>query len=118
MKLLFTLSTVLFYNSLFSQSNLQFSKVKLIGAIPDTVPSGKIWEVESAIYSGDIAIYVSSYAGGDIRTDDILINNFPATIRKSDQSSAGGQSLINWEQQFPICLSAGTILQARNNVRY
>ena len=76
------------------------------------------WKVESAIYSGDIATYVSNYAGGDIRTDDILINNFPTTIRKSDQASAGGQSSIVWEQQFPIWLPAGTILQTRNNVRY
>lgn len=109
---------ILFCNSSFSQSNLQFSKVKLIGATPDTVPSGKIWKVESAIYSGDIATYFSNYGGGDIRTDDILINNFPTTIRKSDQISYGGQSSIIWEQQFPIWLPAGTILQTRNNVRY
>jgi hypothetical protein len=119
MKLLFTLSTVLICNSLFSQSNLQFNKVKLIGATPDTVPIGKIWKVESAIYNGEIA-NIGGIPNPSIQTNVayIYLNNETISIRKSSTMSWGLATSIIWEQQFPIWLPAGTILQTGNNVLY
>ena len=101
----------------FSQTNLQFNKVKLIGATPDTVPIGKTWKVESAIYSAEIASITNSPG---IPTDIAIIylNGVRVAIRKSSTLSWGGSGSIIWEQQFPIWLPAGTILQTGNSVLY
>ena len=108
---------ILFCNSSFSQSNLQFNKVKLIGATPDTVPIGKTWKVESAIYSAEIASITNSPG---IPTDIAIIylNGVRVAIRKIATLSWGGSGSIIWEQQFPIWVPAGTILQTGNSVLY
>ncbi len=50
--LLFTLP--LLFLSLFinAQGNLQFNKAKLIGAQIDSVPTGKVWKIESVMPVG------------------------------------------------------------------
>jgi hypothetical protein len=35
----------------YAQGNLQFNQVKLIGSTPETVPTGKVWKIESAVLS-------------------------------------------------------------------
>jgi hypothetical protein len=35
-------------SKLFAQNNLQFNQVKLVGSTSETVPTGKVWKIESA----------------------------------------------------------------------
>ena len=48
MKTLFFLILLLLSSIAYSQGNLQFNQVKLIGDSPQTVPTGKVWKIESA----------------------------------------------------------------------
>ena len=48
MKTIVYLITFIFSSIGFSQGNLQFNQVKLIGDSPQTVPTGKVWKIESA----------------------------------------------------------------------
>ena len=48
MKSFFFLIALTFTSIAFSQGNLQFNQVKLIGDSPQTVPTGKVWKIESA----------------------------------------------------------------------
>jgi hypothetical protein len=38
---------------LYSQGNLQFNQVKLIGDAPSTVPDEKVWKVENFMHTGE-----------------------------------------------------------------
>ena len=49
MKTFFFFIVILTLSSIsFSQGNLQFNQVKLVGDSPQTVPTGKVWKIESA----------------------------------------------------------------------
>jgi hypothetical protein len=101
----------------FGQSNLQYSSVKLISNTPETVPVGKIWKVESAVYNQEISS--GFYGGGDdTRSSTILINGQIVSIRKSSIVGNPAQLSIIWEQHFPIWLPEGTTIKTQNNVLY
>ena len=120
--ILIAISILMFHNSK-SQSNLQFQKVKLINSNLDTVPHGKLWKIESAIYSGEISIIAATTSCGngpcaDIRTASININNNSVQIRKSSAGFSTASGGLIWEIHFPIWLPEGTILSAGSNVLY
>jgi len=118
MKKLFTLIAIIFSSSLYAQNNLQFSQVKLISS-NDTVPAGKVWKVESFIYSSEIvsmSITNSSYDA----VDKIFLNGSHVAVRKSSFESYYyyQASSILWEQKVPMWLNAGTTIAPSIGVLY
>lgn len=101
----------------FGQSSLQFSSVKLISNTTETVPIGKIWKVESAVYNQEISSGFYGY-GDDTRSSTILINGQIVSIRKSSIVGNLPQLSIIWEQHFPIWLPEGTTIKTQSNVLY
>jgi hypothetical protein len=101
-------------SKLSAQGNLQFSQVKLIGTTTETIPVGKVWKVESFIYSTAIGSVSSSLT----QNDNIIVNGQTVTVR-SARSGNGGYSAATyhvWEQTLPMWLTEGTTLQASTNV--
>lgn len=108
--------------SSYSQSNLQFSRVILTQG--DTVPQGKTWKIESLIYN---RAPISLSSGTDTQEDKILINNVQHVLRKSAKDynfttlgNGNSQSAMSyiWENNFPIWLPGGTIVQSGEGVAY
>ncbi len=96
------------------QGNLQFNQVKLVSAI-ETVPAGKVWKIESILYTGTLGPVSNSLT----QDDQIKIDGSAYTVR-SARSGNGGQgyaaSYFVWEQKYPIWLFAGQTLQVWVNV--
>jgi len=117
---LILLFTALYIPCGFSQ-NISFGNAKLISNT-DTVPSGKIYKVESIIYSSPIQTFTTSVNYNNLfinSTDDaIIINGSPHIVRSVRLGSAGAWVSVLWEQQFPIWLPAGTIISPSTGVRY
>jgi hypothetical protein len=108
-------------SSLFAQGNLQFNQVKLVSAV-QTVPTGKVWKIESIIYNTQIVTataWPDSYNGTttNVEAANILLNGVSITTRKSSSSAAyqNANSLV-WETKLPIWLPAGTTLASSTGV--
>jgi hypothetical protein len=108
-----------------AQGNLQFSQAKLVNTI-DTVPSGKVWKIESIIYSSSIVDVTNNpygaYSGcfSNSISDNIIINGNSVTVRKSSSvacSNVGASSLL-WEQKLPIWLNQGNTISSSSGVLY
>jgi hypothetical protein len=118
-KLLATVFAILFSMSFsattFAQGTLQFNRVFLVGNSEEIVPAGKVWKVESVIYSSSIA----NMSGGSVnQNDNILVDGTTVTVRAS-RSGNGGMNAVayaSWEQKFPFWLNAGARLQTSTNV--
>jgi hypothetical protein len=95
----------------FTQGNLQFNQVKLVTTV-ETVPTGKVWKIESVTYSAPIPYMGSSSAGTDVCYVKINANN--QIVRSFSFQYNGGAAV--WEQSFPIWLPAGTTLAAFTGV--
>jgi hypothetical protein len=119
MKTFFFLISLTFTSIAFSQGNLQFNQVKLVSN-QETVPNGKVWKVENAIYSGGTvfcvgqALYQSCgtsshspviYGLMEFKIDGIS-NYIPLSNNGLSQSI------------FPFWLPAGKSLTASTNMRY
>lgn len=107
-----------------AQGNLQFNQVKLLTTL-ETVPEGKVWKIESIIYSASIVDAQSWWNLGYNGTidnsisDKIIINGNLVTIRKSSSSASNNNSnSIVWEQKFPIWLYQNTSISASSGVLY
>lgn len=88
----------------FNAQNLQFNQVKWVFA-QETVPGGKVWKIESVMYSASVGSVSSSLN----QEDQIKIDGSPYTGR-SARSGNGGYSAASyfvWEQQYPMWLYAG-----------
>ena len=86
--------------------------MKLLGSAAETVPTGKIWKIESATYSPPPP-WVSG--PGTVVNENAIIqingnNRTIRSIRGEYYNGAAGQQY--WEQTFPIWLPAGTTLSA------
>ncbi len=101
--------------SSFSQGNLQFNQVKLISA-QETVPSGKVWKVESALFAGGAPFQVTTYTQGSM---SYLTNGTTCIIANSinGASSTNNNSPVS-ENAFPFWLPAGSTLASGTNMRY
>ncbi len=110
-----------------AQGDLQFNKVKLIST-QDTVPNGKIWKVESFIFSQTIPNCPSSSTNQD---ETIKINGQNISVRSSrfmsgfswgsgpyGWSTAPVSEFNIWEQKLPIWLPSGNIISAEAGVLY
>lgn len=99
---------------------LEFSQVLLIDNNVQTVPSGKVWKLESCLYSSTLPSAVSSGSGSgtySTLTDLIQVNGQNNEVRTF--RSGGGYyhaSSAVWEQKWPLWLPAGTTLRASTGV--
>jgi hypothetical protein len=120
MKYLLLISLLFQISILSAQSNLNFNQVLLV--TNGTVPAGKVWKVESAIYS--LAPLTLSN-GADAQEEKIIINGATTVIRKSTSYNpyySGGNGTSQaamtyiWETHFPLWLPAGTTIQVSTGV--
>lgn len=106
--------------------NLQFGKTKLIGSKTDTVPTGKVWKLESIIYKQGIVPCPTSGVSIDI-SDSIALDGTKLMVRAQRFSGlyeninyryAHAPEFLVWEQKLPMWLPAGTTLAAGRGVFY
>lgn len=110
----------LFFTSLglYAQGNLQFNRVKLVAA-SDTVPTGKVWKIESVIYSTPIVQNGNATTAFSIGTDATIIINGSSIVTRSSRginSSQGGAYYALWNLDLPIWLPAGSTLASSTGV--
>jgi hypothetical protein len=103
-----------------SQANLGFNQVLLVTNA--TVPEGKVWKMEAAIYS---VAPLSLSAGADAQEEKIIINGTATVIRKTTSYNpyySGGNGTSQaamtyvWETNYPLWFPAGTTLQVSTGV--
>jgi hypothetical protein len=109
--------------------NLQFGKSKLIDSKRDTVPSGKVWKIESFVYKLPPANCPTGSTAINI-TDSIVLNGNKIGVRAqrftgtvtyqagSQGVAATSPNLVIWEQKTPMWIPAGTTLSAAGGVLY
>jgi len=100
------------FGTLFSQGNLQFNQVKLVGA-QETVPAGKVWKIESVLNNATLQINTSTTAEQNKATQ-ILINGNGILMATTWGNSYATSSVVS--TQLPIWLPEGTNLAASTNV--
>lgn len=105
-----------------AQYALEFNRVVLVGSNVETVPAGKVWKVEGAVYSAALPSTISTSSGYGVYSNQdasMLINGNSVNIRSF--RSGGGYnhaSTIVWEEKWPVWLGAGNTLAASSNVLY
>ena len=112
MKILILSFFLLTFSFLFSQGNLQFNQVKLVSTV-ETVPVGKLWKIESILYSTPIVANGNATIAFSVSSDaSILINGTSAVTRSSRgvNSSQGGGYYAVWDITLPIWLPAGSTI--------
>ncbi len=95
MKYILIFSLTLFsIGELEAQGNLQFNQVKMVFA-QETVPVGKVWKIESVIYSASVGSVSSSLT----QDDQIKIDGSAHVVRSARSGNGGynGASYFVWE---------------------
>jgi hypothetical protein len=95
-----------------AQGNLEFSQVKLVG-IQETVPTGKVWKVESVLNNSTLQINTGTSSPQNNATS-ILVNGTSVLISTSWGSSYATSAVQS--TQLPIWLPSGTTVAAGTNV--
>ncbi len=103
-KILVSFSFLVFNAVILAQGNLQFNQVKMVFA-QETVPAGKVWKIESVIYSAS----VGSVSSALTQDDQIKIDGAAYVVRSARSGNGGynGASYFVWEQHYPIWLYGG-----------
>lgn len=110
----FLLMVVIFFNSN-AQGNLQFNQVKLVSTV-ETVPAGKVWKVESVIYSGGATFQIATYTLGSM---SYFVNGNNCIIANSSNgTSTTNNNAPVTDNAFPFWIPSGTTLAAGTNMRY
>jgi hypothetical protein len=118
-KLLLIFGLSLITLSAWCQGNLQFNQVKLVGTTLETVPSGKVWKVESATYTGGQAFPINSetnyasYASMSFYLNGI--QNYEGYFTSVRYGSVWVNSTNN-QSTFPLWIPAGSTLKAGSNM--
>ena len=111
---------------LLSAQNLQFGLTKLVGSKQDTVPTGKIWKIESFVYSRTLADCPGGSTSINL-SDSIVLNGYKTAVRAQrfsglwnqwNPTNTFGPEFFLWEQKLPMWLPSGTTLAAGTGVRY
>jgi hypothetical protein len=105
--------------------NLQFGKTKFIDSKADTVPAGKVWKIESFVYSQSIATCPTTATSVNI-SDSIILNGRNMMVRAQRFSGfyqawsnhTWGPEFFLWEQKTPMWLPTGTTIAAGRGVMY
>jgi hypothetical protein len=119
----------LFFSRGYTQGNLQFNQVKLVSTL-ETVPVGKVWKVESAVFMGGAPFCLgtgpnASCAGGNLGGTGFVGNmafqvngqtNYLYTNLGQPNSSASYAS--QGYSPFPLWLPGGSTLATSTNMRY
>ena len=110
----FILSIFLIFSNLIYAQNLQFNQVIDVGNQIQTVPSGKVWKIESILYSSPVGSVSSSLT----QNDQVLIDGNLITVRSARSGNGGynAASYFVWEQKLPLWLKEGTTVQSSTNV--
>jgi hypothetical protein len=95
-----------------SQGNLQFSQVKLVGTL-ETVPVGKVWKVESVMNNSTLQINTGTSSAQNNATL-IQLNGVDVLISTTWGSSYATSAVQS--TQLPIWLPQGTTVAAGTNV--
>jgi hypothetical protein len=109
-----------------TDSELRFSRVVLVENVAQTVPAGKVWKVESALYNGGAPFCLGAANCGpntQVRGADGLMTfvvnglsvHIPSNTYYNSNPTNPSSSTHN---SFPFWLPAGSTLQASTNVRY
>ena len=112
MKTFFFLILLLLSSIAFSQGNLQFNQVKLVST-QETVPAGKVWKVESAIFQGGSNFQIVMYTYGSM---SYSINGNACYIATTGVNTSSNMPVH--DNAFPFWLPAGATLAAGTNMRY
>jgi hypothetical protein len=123
--LILLLSVFAYIPSFFCQSggSMQFSRVLLIGTAVDTVPSGKVWKLESVLSSSQLAPALSAGNLTQEKTNSlqIKVNNTNISIAswlENEYSSYRGHTAFGQVTVLPIWLPAGSSVSASSNAAY
>ena len=113
-----------------AQGNLQFNKVKLVTTI-ETVPVGKVWKVESILYSslpipfrvyGTPPYYVNPNNFEDIYINvngsPIITRSVRANNNTSFTSADASMYFTVYECKLPLWLPSGTTLEKTAPIAY
>ncbi len=100
------------FNS-FSQGNLQFNQVIRVNTTAQTVPSGKVWKVETYMQSNT---YISEYieypnCNFPDRQHPFLINSKPYYQINGSPGHGSSGIMMAVGNLFPLWLKAGEIVQ-------
>ena len=100
------------FNS-FSQGNLQFNQVIRVNNTAQTVPSGKVWKVETYMQSNT---YISEYieypnCNFPDRQHPFLINSKPYYQINGSPGHGSSGIMMAVGNLFPLWLKAGEIVQ-------
>jgi hypothetical protein len=114
-------------SQLYSQGNLQFNQVKLVSTV-ETVPTDKVWKVESAAYNGGAPFANSSsnygFPGVTLQNrgfESIMSYSVNGQLIYFPVSYAIGSAQltsVDGVAHFPLWLPAGSTLAAGTNMRY
>ena len=129
MKILVLSIFVLFNGIVFSQGNLQFSQIKLVSTL-ETVPVGKVWKVESAVFMGGSPICVGTGPNAACGPGNMSSTGFVADMlfqvngqtnylyTNLGQPGSSASYASQGYSPFPLWLPASTTLAAGTNMRY
>jgi hypothetical protein len=106
--------TFLFCVTYMHSQNLQFSQVILVTNM-QTVPTGKIWKVESYLPT---TVKVDSYSPTAF---NIVVNSVTYPIGHSAYGNAGGSNALAWSSEMvntslPLWLPAGATVAAGSGI--
>jgi len=119
MKILLLSFFLLPFSFLYSQGNLQFNQVKLVGDAPSTVPAEKVWKIESATLSIKDGIRVpprfiigtdTIQLGYDSYSTSILENVVSVKLEWKGSNNFGGSGTCG------CCCTSNTPSNGSNNV--
>lgn len=108
--------------SAMAQGNLQFNQIRLISA-SETVPTGKVWKVESVVYSiAATGSGVTLNSNNTVCTDDsyrsraVVINGITTKVQRTGGDiggvnwSSGVRDYISYTTMLPLWLPEGATL--------
>gem|GEM_PF-403347 len=105
--------------------NLEFVDARMVDSKTDTVPTGRIWKVESIVYSQGVTHCPTSSNYINI-SDSIMLDGKGTMVRAQRfsglhpgwSSQAFSPEFIVWEQKLPMWLPSGTRVAAGRGVMY
>ena len=112
-----------------TQGNLQFSQIKLVSTL-ETVPVGKVWKVESAVFMGGSPICVGTGPNAACGPGNMSSTGFVADMlfqvngqtnylyTNLGQPGSSASYASQGYSPFPLWLPASTTLAAGTNMRY
>jgi hypothetical protein len=100
--------------TLAQNNNLQFNRVILVNSL-QTVPTGKVWKVESVLSTSDLVIRCTNYCSVNF---SILINGVNIIMASSDYSYNSNSNDSRNITALPIWLPEGTTLNKGTNTAF